>query len=103
METHSDWSSLTDVEGAICEVCAAATARRDDLLCPECSYAFTLMLELLHGHPDVDIKDLEGIRRVFEWRMRKMGLVASQPEVIEEQKKLASALSLRSRQSVGAR
>jgi hypothetical protein len=95
---------LTGVEGAVCEVCAAATTRRDDLLCPECSYAFTLMLELLHGHPDVDIKDLELIRRVFEWRMRKTGLVASQPEAIEEEKKLSSALSLRSsRQSVGAR
>lgn len=70
---------MTGVEGAICEVCAAATARRDDLLCAECSYAFTLMLELLHGHPDVDIKDLERIRRVFEWRMRKTGLVASPP------------------------
>ena len=95
---------MTSVEGAICEVCAAATARTDDLLCPECSYAFTLMLELLHGHPDVDVKDLELIRRVFEWRMRKMGLVTSRPEVVEEEKKLSSALSLRSsRQSVGAR
>jgi len=104
METHRGWCSLTGVEGAICEVCAAATARRDDLLCPECSYAFTLMLEVLHGHPDVDIKDLERIRRVFEWRMRKRGLVASQPEAIEEEKKLSSVLSLRSsRQSVGAR
>lgn len=91
------------MEGAICEVCVAATARRDEMLCPECSYAFTLMLELLHGHPDVDIKDLERIRRVFEWRMRKTGLVAWQPEAIEEEKKLSSALSPRSRQSVDAR
>lgn len=87
--------TLTSVGGAICEVCAAATTRRDDLLCPECSYAFTLMLELLHGHPDVDVKDLERIRRVFEWRMRKLGREASQPEVIEEEKKLASVLSSR--------
>jgi hypothetical protein len=77
--------------------------RRDDLLCPECSYAFTLMLELLHGHPDVDIKDLELIRRVFEWRMRKLGREVSQPEVIEEEKKLSSVLSLRNRPNVGAR
>jgi hypothetical protein len=79
--------------GAICEACATATTRRDDVLCPECSYAFTLMLELLHGHPDVDIKDLERIRRVFEWRTRKLGRQASQPEFIEEEKKLSSALS----------
>ena len=85
--------ALTSVEGAICEVCAAATARRDDLLCPECSYAFTLMLELLHGHPDVDVKDLELIRRVFEWRMRKLGRETSQPEFANEKKKLASVLS----------
>jgi hypothetical protein len=104
METFRGWCSLTGVEGAVCEVCAAAAARRDELLCAECSYAFTLMLELLHGHPDVDIKDLDRIRRVFEWRMRKKGLVASQPEAVEEEKKLASALSLRSsRQSVSAR
>ena len=95
---------MTGMEGAICEVCAAATTRRDDLLCPECSYAFTLMLELLHGHPDVDIKDLELIRRVFEWRMGKIGLIGSRPEAVEEEKKLSSALSLRSsRPSVGAR
>ena len=66
------------------------------MLCPECSYAFTLMLELLHGHPDVDIKDLERIRRVFEWRTRKLGRQASQPEFIEEEKKLSSVLSPRS-------
>ena len=94
---------MKGVEGAVCEVCASATARRDDLLCPECSYAFTLMLELLHGHPDVDIKDLERIRRVFEWRMRKLGLAAPQPEAIEEEKKLSSALSVRSRRSLEAR
>ena len=103
MATRSGWSPLTGVGGAICEVCAAATAKKDDLLCPECSYAFTLMLELLHGHPDVDIKDLELIRRVFEWRMGKIGLIASRPEAVEEEKKLSSALSLRSRQSVGTR
>jgi hypothetical protein len=73
------------------------------LLCPECSYAFTLMLELLHEHPDVDIRDIERIRRVFEWRKRKLGLVATQPEAIEEEKKLSSALSLRSRRTVDAR
>ena len=103
MENRRGWCSLTGVEDAICEVCAAATTRRGDLLCPECSYAFTLMLELLHGHPDVDIKDLELIRRVFEWRMGKIGLIASRPEAVEEEKKLSSALSLRSRQSVGTR
>ena len=103
MAPRSGWSPLTGVGGAICEVCAASTAKRDDLLCPECSYAFTLMLELLHGHPDVDVKDLELIKRVFEWRMKKLGRVASQPEVVEEEKKLSPVLSLRSRPDVGAR
>jgi hypothetical protein len=53
------------------------------------------MLELLRGHPDVDLKDLERISRVFEWRMRKLGRQASQPESIEEEKKLSSVLPLR--------
>jgi hypothetical protein len=93
---------LTGVQGAVCEVCGSGTARRDDLLCPDCSYAFTLMLELLHGHPDVEIKDIERIRRVFEWRMRKMGLAPTQPQAIDEKGKLSSALSL-SRRSIDAR
>jgi hypothetical protein len=58
------------------------------------------MLELLRGHPDVEVRDLERIRRVFEWRMMKLGREASQPEFVEEEKKLASVLSSR---SVGGR
>lgn len=62
--------------------------------CLDCSHAFTLMLELLHGHPEVDIGDLDRIRQVFKWRMRKKGLAASDSEVVEEEKALTSALSL---------
>ena len=95
---------MTDEVGTPCEVCGKATARTDYLLCAECSYAFTLMLELLHGHPEVDIKDLDRIRQVFEWRMKKKGLAPGQPEVVEEEKALSSALSLlRSKQTGAAR
>jgi len=61
----------TGSAGVICEVCGKAVPRRDDLLCGDCSRAFTLMLELLHGHPEVDLEDLDRVRDIFEWRMRK--------------------------------
>jgi len=95
---------LTDEVGTPCEVCGKTTAKTNDLLCAECSDAFTLMLELLHGHPEVDIRDPDRIRQVFEWRIRKKGLAQSQPEVVEEEKALSSALSLlRSKQTGAAR
>jgi len=66
-------------EGEVsCEVCGGAPARKDDLLCPDCSRAFVLMLELLHNHPELDVEDLRRIKDVFEWRMSKYGL--TQPE-----------------------
>jgi hypothetical protein len=60
----------------MCEVCAAALARRDDILCMDCSRAFTLTLELLRAHPELAGEDLDRIKRVFEWRMQKVRLAA---------------------------
>ena len=80
--------------GALCEVCAKATARKGDLLCGDCSRAFTLMLELLHGHPDVDVADVDRIKEVYEWRMRKKGLLPAEPEVEDEKRILTEALAL---------
>jgi hypothetical protein len=89
-------------EGPVCEVCAKDVARRGDLLCGDCSYAFTVMLEILHGHPEVDVQDLERVRQVFEWRMKKKRLVSSQPEVQEEEKTLSAALSVLRRKQASA-
>ena len=82
---------------ALCEVCAKAVARRDDLLCGDCSRAFTLMLELLHGHPDIDVVDIDRIKEVYEWRMRKRGLLPAEPGVEDEKRILTEALALLSR------
>jgi hypothetical protein len=60
--------------GTLCEVCAKATARRGDLLCGDCSRAFTLMLDLLRRHPEVDAADLDRMREVFRWRIEKTGV-----------------------------
>lgn len=57
---------------AACEVCGKAPARRADLLCPDCSRAFTIMLELLANHPELAADDLERIKEVFQWRMEKI-------------------------------
>jgi len=87
---------------SVCEVCAKAVARRGDLLCNDCSRAFTIMLELIHGHPEVHVEDLDRIKQVFEWRMRKKGLTRSRPEVQEEEKVLSAALSVLRRKQAGA-
>ena len=84
----------TVVAGIVCEVCSKSVARRDDLLCGDCSRAFTLMLELLHGHPDVDVADVDRIKEVYEWRMRKKGLLPAEPEVEDEKRILTEALAL---------
>jgi uncharacterized protein YbaR (Trm112 family) len=57
----------------LCEVCAKPTARRGDLLCGDCSRAFTIMLDLLRRHPEVDVQDLDRMREVFRWRIEKSG------------------------------
>ena len=57
----------------MCEVCAKTTARKGDILCGECSRAFTLMLDLLRRHPEVDVPDLDRMREVFRWRIEKSG------------------------------
>ena len=80
--------------GTVCEVCGKSVARRDDLLCGDCSHAFALMLELLHGHPDVDVADVDRIKEVYEWRMRKKGLLPGKPEVEDEKRILTEALAL---------
>ena len=61
-------------EEATCEVCKASPARKEDLLCPDCSRAFVLMLELLHNHPELSAEDLRRIKDVFEWRTGKYAL-----------------------------
>jgi hypothetical protein len=87
---------------SVCEVCAKAVARRGDLLCNDCSRAFTIMLELIYGHPEVDVEDLDRIKQVFEWRMRKKGLTRSRPEVQKEEKVLSAALSVLRRKQASA-
>ena len=57
----------------LCEVCAKATARKGDLLCGDCSRAFTLMLDLIRRHPEVDATDLNRMIEVFQWRVEKTG------------------------------
>jgi hypothetical protein len=62
-----------DVE-SVCEVCGKSTAKTDGLLCSDCSRGFELVLELLHSHPELVAQDLEHVKDIFEWRMKKMGL-----------------------------
>ena len=85
------WFYMGEAPLAICEVCGKAMTRRGDLLCGDCSRAFTLMLDLLHRHPDIDATDLGRIKEVFEWQTKKTGgslqleTVRSSPEGQDEE------------------
>lgn len=67
-----------------CAVCANALERNEDLLCGDCSRAFTLMLELMRGHPEVDAEDLARMKDVFEWRTNRLGIGKPQSKVTLE-------------------
>ena len=63
-----------EVPGHACEVCMSTLLGKDDILCTDCSRAFTLVLELLRSHPDLDMHHLLRIRDVFQWRLKRKGL-----------------------------
>jgi hypothetical protein len=67
-----------------CAVCANALERNEDLLCGDCSRAFTLMLELMRGHPEVNAEDLARMKDVFEWRTNRLGIGKPQSKVTLE-------------------
>jgi len=67
--------------GVACEVCAKVPARREDILCGDCSRAFVILLELLHDHPELGEQDLDRLRQVFDWRMKKTQPLRPHPKV----------------------
>ena len=75
-----------------CEVCAAPLSETDCLLCPQCSRAFTIVLELLREpspvpqnwlemHSELTSEDLDRVGRVLKWRSRKIGLESAEFEI----------------------
>ena len=73
-------------------------ARGGDLLCCDCSRTFTLMLDLLHRHPDIRATDLARVKDVFEWQSKKIG--SPQPPVMNpsavDQSDVAASLATQS-------
>jgi hypothetical protein len=63
------------------EACGKIEARDGDILYPDCSQAFTIVLRLLHDHAGLAIDDVERIRGVFEWRMKKTGRAEQKAEI----------------------
>lgn len=55
-----------------CEACRRFPAKRDDILCPECSHYYTILLDLLGEDP---APDFDRLKQVFEWRNSKMQMV----------------------------
>jgi len=90
----------------LCEVCAKATARKSDLLCSDCSRAFTLMLDLLRRHPEVDATDLDRMREVFQWRTEKTKAAKAtqvEPGLHKEETVLPAAPSVLAREQIRGR
>ena len=81
LQAHHDPSSGSHLTEPLCEACGKNEARDGDILCPDCSRAFTIVLELLHDHPWLAIDDVERIRGVFEWRMKKTGRAEQKAEI----------------------
>lgn len=89
----------------LCEVCAKATARKGDLLCGDCSRAFTLTLDLLRRHPDIDATDLDRMREVFQWRVQKTEaakVTQNEPGVLGTENVLSAVPSVLQREQTRA-
>jgi hypothetical protein len=59
----------------LCEVCGNAPARRDDLLCSDCSYAYKVLAELLERHPDLTKEAFDRLKEIYEWRTKKIQVI----------------------------
>ncbi len=62
---------------ANCEACGKGPAKLDDILCVDCSRAYGLLRDLLDEVPHLEMEDLDRIKDIFEWRMKKLQTVAA--------------------------
>jgi len=58
-----------------CEACSKAPAKFDDILCIDCSRAYSLLHDLLDEDPRLAKEDLDRIREVYEWWSKKIQAV----------------------------
>ncbi len=70
IKSKSGLSSAFALVELLCEVCRRSPAKRDDILCAECSHYYTLLIELLDKDPHPDFGRLA---QMFEWRKAKTG------------------------------
>jgi len=66
--------------GTLCEACEKAPAKKDDILCVDCSRAYGILLELLLEHPDIQWEDVARISEIYQWRTRKTEKTISRTE-----------------------
>lgn len=79
-------------KASACEVCEKPLPEKNYLLCPDCTRAFTIVLEVLRepkpiiesyskAHPELTPDDLNRMSEVFKWRNKKLGLTEAKPQV----------------------
>lgn len=54
-----------------CEACRKAPAKRDDILCLDCTRAYSILMELLSENPDLASEDLSRIKEIYEWYVKR--------------------------------
>jgi hypothetical protein len=60
------------MERPTCEACGRAPAKLDDILCIDCSRAYSLLNDIMTEYPSLAKEDLDRVRTIFEWRMKKL-------------------------------
>jgi hypothetical protein len=55
-----------------CEACGKSPARTDDILCPDCTYYYGILRDLLDEHPELAAESLDRLKEIFEWRTKKI-------------------------------
>jgi len=62
---HARRSLLTK---ALCEACGKSSAKKNDVLCVDCAYYYTVLLDLLGEDRDA----FDKLKQIFAWRMKKL-------------------------------
>jgi hypothetical protein len=68
---------MTESVHVICEACGKEQARKNDILCSDCSYYYGILRDLLDEHPELAANSLDRIKELFEWRMKKIQPIRS--------------------------
>ena len=59
------------MQDIVCEACGKASAKRDDILCLDCSRAYRILMDLFAEYPNLADADIGRIMKIYEWYSKK--------------------------------